>query len=145
MAKEVTFTFSQSYTSVRNLCKLAVFGKYCYDLPYTIVEDAFTGDTTFDLLSETTKDITLPTLTISILGCYTTTWTVHLKSDDSDMTVSKPGVFAIADPNLALTHTVSDVAQRKSLFGSYTYYLIGSTSTTPAATISSQFEFTIDF
>ena len=96
-------------------------------------------------MSETTKDITLPTLTISILGCYTTTWTVHLKSDNSDMTVSKPGVFAIADPNLALTHSVSDLAQRKSLFGSSTYYFIGSTSTTPTATISSQFEFTIDF
>ncbi len=80
-----------------------------------------------------------------MLDCYTTTWTVHLKSDDSDMTVAQPGVFAIADPNLTLTHTVSDVAQRKSLFGFSTYYFIGSTSTTPTATITSQFEFTIDF
>jgi hypothetical protein len=41
MAKTITWTFATSYTSLRNLCKLAVFGKYCYDLPYTITEDPF--------------------------------------------------------------------------------------------------------
>ena len=110
MASEVTFTFAQSYTNVRYLCKLGVFGRYCYDLPYTITEDPFSGNTVFDLLSEATKDITLPTLTISVLGCYDTTWKVYLQADNSDMVVTSSTIFAIADPVLTLTHVISNYA-----------------------------------
>jgi hypothetical protein len=99
MAKTVTWTFTTSSSTIENLCKLAVFGNYCVDKPYTITEDpGFSGgETTFDLLAETYKNISLPTLIISPAGCYITTWTVHLHADGSDMTVSKPSVFTIAD------------------------------------------------
>ena len=81
---------------------------------------------------------------ITPIECVVTTWTVHLQSDDSNMVSAYPTVFAITDPDLTLTHSISDFTQRNSLFGLSTYYLVGSTNTIPP-TISSRFDFVIDF
>ena len=71
---------------VKGIQKIAVFGMRCTDYSYTIVEDSWTGGTTtFDLLLETLKTITLPTLTIAPSSCYTTNWEMYRKSDNADM------------------------------------------------------------
>lgn len=121
MASEVKLTFTTNWWTARNLCKIGIFGKSCQDLPVTIIEDPYSNQgvtTNFDLLLDTTKNIVLPTLNITPTGCVDTTWTVHLQSDNTNMVTAKPTIFAINDPNLTLTHTISDFAQRKSLFGS---------------------------
>lgn len=114
----------------------------------SITEDAYANKgitTVFDLLKDTTKSILLPTLTKSPIECVgTTTWTVHLQSDGNNMVTANPSVFNIADADLTLTSTIDDFTQRELLFGSKTYYFVGSTATTPP-TISSQFDFIIDF
>ena len=90
------------------LCKIAVFGMLCTDKTISITENSWiSGTTTFDLLEDTSRNIALPTLTINPVGCaFTTTWKVMRKSDDADMTLIFPTVFAITAPNLVLSHTI---------------------------------------
>ena len=57
-----------------------------------------------------------------------------------------PTVFSMSATELTVTHVVSDIAQRLSLFGSETYYFIGIVSGSEAPTTpTSQFTFVINF
>ena len=51
----------------------------------------------FDLLTETTKSINVPLITMSPAGAYTMLWTVKRVSDDLDLTVSFNTYFAITN------------------------------------------------
>ena len=106
-----------------------MFSDTCRDVSFTptVSENTFSGGTTtFNLLLETTKTITLPTLTVTPAGCnYVTTWQVKLKSDNTDQVLTLSSVFSISGSNLALSHTVSNYAQRITLFGNKAYYFIG--------------------
>ena len=102
------------------------------------------GTTTFDLLSDTSKNILLPTITITPITCYATTWQMFRTSDNQDMVVALSSVYSIVSPNLVIAHTVSNFANRLAYFGSTTFYFRGSTDTA-SPTISSDFAFTIDF
>ena len=84
----------------------------CSTLVPTITEDPFVGGTTtFDLLQDTSANIVLPTVTMTPAGCaFTTSWAIKRQSDNIDMTTLFSSVFAIVDPNLTLTHTISDFA-----------------------------------
>ena len=78
------------------------------------------------MLSETTKTITLPTLTVTPAKCnYVTSWQVNLKSDNTDQVSTLSSVFSITGPNLDLSHTVNNYDQRITLFGNKAYYFIG--------------------
>ena len=141
MAIRVNFHFTLFTTSVNNLCKVAVFGKYCKDIIPTITESPLFagGTTTFDLLQDTSVNVALPTLILSPAECsFTTTWAIKKLSDDQDMITLLPSVFGFSGSNLVLSHTVNDFAQRKSLFGSDVYYLIGTLSNS-ASTQTRQF------
>ena len=81
----MTLSFETSSVFFYNLCKIAIFGAPCTDKPVTIVDPVnWTGATTFDLLNDSNKIITLPTLTITPASCYSTTWNVH-RTDGVDM------------------------------------------------------------
>ena len=101
-ATTVKITFSLTGDYFRRICKIGIFGQLCTDLPLTITEDAWTDSTiTFDLLSDSSKTIAVPTLTISPSNCYTTTWTAHKTTDDGDVTVAMPTIFSMtATPEL---------------------------------------------
>ena len=119
-ATEVKFVLNAKSDYFRALCKIGIFGQLslCTDLLVTITEDSWTvSTTTFDLLLDTSKTITLPTLTISPVSCYTTTWTAHKLAGDSDIVSTSPTNYGISSPNFTITHTVTDFAQRASLFG----------------------------
>lgn len=142
---KVVFKFETSGNYVRGLCKFAVFGLLCSDLSYTISEDTWIASThTFDLLQNTSLQIVLPTLTITPDPCYTTTWSILRTSDSVDMVADKSTVFSISDPNLTISDTVSNFADRLALYGTTVFHFKGSTSTS-TPTISSNFALTIDF
>ncbi len=102
----------------------------CGSLVPTISESPFAGGTTtFNLLQDTSVNVALPSVTVTPAGClFTTSWAIKRVSDDQDMTTLLSSVYAISGSNLVLSHTVSDFAQRKILFGSDVYYLIGTVS-----------------
>lgn len=60
------------------------------------------------------------------------------------METAQPTVFSIFF-DLTIAHTISDFSQRQSLFGASSYYFVGETLSIPTSTISSQFDFIIDF
>lgn len=110
-------------------------------------EDAYPGGTTtFDLLTDTSATIALPTISGIIASCYTLTFKVYRQWDNQDMEALLPAVFAIGATDMTITHVVSDYAERHSLFGSEVYYFRG-TVTVPGSPTSqtSDFTFTINF
>ena len=118
-AKSIRLTLVGSYGTFKYMCRVGIFGESCASIPPTITEDPFTGGTTtFDLLVDTTANILLPTLSATPEGCYSKVWTVSRVSDNSDMELNQPTVYVITDPNLVLSHTVTDYAARLTLFGS---------------------------
>ena len=135
-----------STTYTQGLCKIAVFGMLCTDKTVTITENSWTsGTTTFDLLEDTSKNIALPTLTISPDLCYATVWSVFRLTDNQNMVTAAPTSFTFLDPNLIITHDVASFTKRFWFFEkSSTFYFKGTTETA-APTHSSQFQFTIDF
>ena len=91
----------------------------------------------FDLLLDTAVSIPLPTLSSAAQGCYTVSWNIYRQSDDADMEATLGSVFTIVgDTHLAVSHDVSDYAQRLALFASGSnYYFVGTVSdATPAST-----------
>lgn len=91
---------------VRGLCKIGIFGVSCTEQASTIVEDPWnSGETlTFDLLKDTSKQIILPTMTITPDPCYMTSWSVFDSSTNQD--VISLSVFAISASNLVISHTI---------------------------------------
>ena len=92
-----------SFSNPLTICKIGVFGTYtasvdCSTATASFTENALTvSSTSFDLLSETSKSIDLPVVSIEPASCsFTTSWTVHLKSDDTDMVNAMPSVFSIS-------------------------------------------------
>ena len=92
-----------SFSNPVTICKIGVFGTYtasldCSTATATFTENALTvTSTTFDLLSDTSKSIDLPVVSIEPASCsFTTSWIAHLKSDDTDMVSTMPSVFSIA-------------------------------------------------
>ena len=84
----------------------------CNSLHPTVSVNTYAGGTTsFDLLIDTTKTVTLPTLSITPVGCsFIYTMAVFRTNDNKNMVSELPTVFAISTPNLVLSHTPSNVA-----------------------------------
>ena len=104
-----------------------MFGeKSCTEESFSLVKDNWSKESqtvTFDLLKDTKLDKALPALTISPIKCYKTTWQLLKTSDKTNMVTSNSNTFAIVDPNLTLSHEVSNYERRKSLYGSHNVYL----------------------
>ena len=112
-ADSVKLTFTQSFTALRGLCTIGIWGKLCSDEPYSITEPTWTpATTTFNLLSDATKNIAHPSLTITPDPCYKTTWSMKKKSDNTDMLTTAASTYANSGNNLVVTHTVSNFANR---------------------------------
>ena len=65
-------------------------------------------------------------------------------SDDSDVIAANPTNFQINAPNLEVSNTFMDFAERLSLFGTVEYYFEG-TLDDSVATKTAKFNFFIDF
>ena len=125
---------------------MITFYDTCATLTPTVVENTFSGGiTVFNLLTDTSKSITLPTLTVTPADCaFTMTWVVKRTADNQDMAVAMSSVFAISGSNLQLSNTVSDYTLRKSLYGNMPLYFLG-TINDQANTQSAQKTFNVDF
>ena len=117
--------------------------------PSTYTEDSFSGGAVtnyFNLLTDTTIQITLPTLSGIPLSCHSVTWNVLRQTDNQDMEVAMPAVFSIGATALTLTHSVGNYADSLSLFGSATYFFQGTVTGAESPTSpTSDFTFVIDF
>ena len=80
--------------------------------------------------------IPLPTLTITPSNCYTTTWKVFSKADNTDMTDTFPSTYRVDAPNLVISHTVPNFNERHNLVGQHEFYFVGTTNTTPTPTVN---------
>ena len=67
--------------------------------------------------------ITLPGVTITPAGClFTISWAMKRVVDNSNMITGMSINFAIAIPNLVISHVVSNYEERKTLFGNEAYF-----------------------
>ena len=129
-ASTVTFKITATGSKLYGLCKVGVFGLLCTDKTHSITENSWTQSTvTFDLLKDTSKNIPLPTLTITPDPCYTTSWKVYKTADNTDMLAAMSSVYSITSPNLVVAHDIADYAQRKTLYGLTQLFFKGTTNT----------------
>ena len=97
VAEKIHITIKSSGITHNSLCKISIFAPDCKLKAYTVTEDAWAGaTTTFDLLKDTSKTIAVPTLTISPVGCYVTTWTAHKQADNANVVSTMSSVFSFA-------------------------------------------------
>ena len=98
--------FAFSLTELRKVCKIGVFGSTCPSLPNSVTDDPWTVSTTkFNLLSDTLKKITFPTITINPADCFTVTWKAYKQSDNQDLETITNSFFAM-NAELEISHSV---------------------------------------
>ena len=99
-------------TELRQVCKIGVFGSACPSLANSVTDNPWTMSTTkFNLLSDTLKKITLPSVTIDPADCFTVTWKAHKQSDNQDLETITDSFFTMS-AELEISHDVSNFAQR---------------------------------
>ena len=107
----------------------------------TIESSSWTVSTQIvNLLADTNISVNYPTITaVKPTGCSysVTSWVAKQTSDDQDVTLVFPGVFTLNDSNnrLDISHTGSDIAKRKTLFGNRSFYFKG-TVNNPSSTMT---------
>ena len=115
---KVRMLLGTSGTSMRGICKVMIMGTACPASASSIDSVTFAGATiAYDLVKDTSVNVSLPTASISPTGCFTTTWKLHKTAGDSDLSATEPSVYTISSPNLVINLTPSDYAMRKSKFG----------------------------
>ena len=120
----------------------------CSGIIDSFIEDPYTSSAIqLDLLTDTTVQKALPTVTYFPDFCTTLTWSVYRTNDGSEMLATMPSVFYIADASatdLTIAHIASDFSVRKELYGQNDFYFVGRMDDT-ASHETVQIPFVIEF
>lgn len=99
------------------VCKIGVFGADPCAASFSLTEDPYTDPVlTFDLLLDTSRSVSLPSVTVTPTGCYTVSWAAHETFDDSDLVDLYGAHFVTGATDLSIVHTPGNFADRLILF-----------------------------
>ena len=104
------------------ICRIAVLEQSCDSIAPSITQPTPTTTTVaFNLLTETTLTVALPTVLGTPIGCFTSTWKLYYTSDGSEKGVT------FTSNEMTLTHDITSVSDRITQFTSGTDYYLQAT------------------